>query len=139
MYNEIKIEFPNKSCNERLARGIVSAFVLELDPTASAMAELKTAVSEAVTNAIIHAYPQGAEGRIEMVLSLDGRNVQIKIIDFGCGIADIEKAMEPMYTCSEDRERSGMGFTVMEAFSDGLEVVSRVGEGTTVILKKSFV
>lgn len=139
MNNELKVIFPNKSCNERLARGIVSAFVLELDPTAEQLAELKTAVSEAVTNAIIHAYNKSVGGSVELMCVAEGREVTVTVTDFGCGIADVKKAQEPLYTCSDEGERSGMGFTVMEAFCDDMEVTSTVGEGTKVVLKKIFV
>lgn len=138
MNNELRVIFPNKSCNERLARGVVSAFVVELDPTAQQLSELRTAVSEAVTNAIIHAYARENMGKVELFCTMDGREVVVSVTDYGCGIEDIKKAQEPMYTCSPETERSGMGFTVMEAFCDGIEVTSVVGKGTTVTLKKMF-
>lgn len=137
MNNEIKMIFPNKSCNERLARSVVSAFVLELDPTAEQLAELKTAVSEAVTNAIIHGY-KDMEGDVILECEAEDRTVYITVTDNGRGIENIEKAMEPLYTGSPETERSGMGFTIMEAFSDEIYVSSVVGKGTVIRMKKCF-
>lgn len=137
MDNKIKVIFPNISSNERLARSVVSAFVLDIDPTTEALSELKTAVSEAVTNAIIHAYPD-CDGEIEMSCEADKNTVYITVSDKGRGIENVEQAMQPMFTESDSLERSGMGFTVMEAFCDEIKVTSAVNDGTTVRLKKVF-
>ena len=136
--NEMRLEFPAIAENESLARMVVSAFLVPLNPTIEQMADVKTAVSEAVTNAVVHGY--GAkEGNVRMHLSCreDGL-VIIDVIDRGCGIADIKKAMEPFYTTLEGEERSGMGFTVMESFMDGVEVKSAVDKGTAVRLYKQL-
>ena len=109
--------------------------MLDIDPTAEKLTELKTAVSEAVTNAIIHAYPE-ENGYVTMTCIRDGDIIEVIVSDEGCGIENIKKAMEPLYTSSPETERSGMGFTVMEAFTDGVVVESTVGGGTTVKMKK---
>lgn len=133
--NEMKVIFDSCSENESFARMVISAFVARLDPTLEELADIKTAVSEAVTNSIIHGYG-GASGNIEMRGRIDGREVSVEILDFGVGIEDIEKAMEPMFTTRPDIDRSGMGFAFMEAFMDDLEVESKPGEGTRIIMKK---
>ena len=133
--NEMKVIFDSCSENESFARMVISAFVARLDPTLEELADIKTAVSEAVTNSIIHGYG-GASGDIEMRGRIDGRDVSVEILDFGVGIEDIEKAMEPMFTTRPDIDRSGMGFAFMEAFMDDLEVESKPGEGTRIIMKK---
>ncbi|WP_418747325.1 anti-sigma F factor [Frisingicoccus sp.] len=133
--NEMKVIFDSCSENESFARMVISAFVARLDPTLEELADIKTAVSEAVTNSIIHGYG-GASGDIEMRGRIDGREVSVEILDFGVGIEDIEKAMEPMFTTRPDIDRSGMGFAFMEAFMDDLEVESKPGEGTRIIMKK---
>lgn len=138
MNNMIEIIFPNKSCNEKLARSAVGAFVLDLDPTTEQMTELKTAVSEAVTNAIIHGYAQN-DGMVSLRCELNDNTVFITVSDKGRGIKNVKQAMEPLYTDSTDGERSGMGFTVMEAFMDKVEVESVVGVGTVVKMKKNIV
>lgn len=135
MDNNMKFEFPSKSENERLARTVCAAFALELDPTIDEMDEIKTAISEAVTNAVIHGYC-GGEGIITIECGAEGRELTYTIADKGCGIADVTKAMEPLYTGKPDSERSGMGFSIMEAFMDELKVESMPGRGTTVIMKK---
>ena len=133
-----KMRFAAKSVNEGFARMVVSAFVSRLDPTVSELTDIKTAVSEAVTNCIVHAY-KDTRGEAEIALKgaiyADGR-VVIEIKDKGCGIEDVETAMLPMYTGDPAGERSGMGFTVMGAFCDGLKVRSTPGKGTTVVLTK---
>ena len=124
--NYIAIEFPSRSVNEGLARAAVAAFAAQLDPTLDELGDIKTAVSEAVTNAIVHAYPQEI-GRIALRASIfDGNLLEITVRDWGCGIADVEKAREPLYTTGGE-ERSGMGFTIMESFMDssGIAVVMR--------------
>lgn len=136
--NEIKTTFTADSRNEGLSRVIVSAFAAQLDPTAAEVGEIKTAVSEAVTNCIVHAYRGIAGGRIEMTVRiLENNTLYIKIKDRGCGIPDIKKAMEPMYTSAPEEERAGLGFAVMESFMDKVTVHSTPGKGTTVIMVRS--
>ena len=137
MNNRMKIEFPAKSENERLARTVCAAFVLELDPTVEEISELKTAVSEAVTNSIIHGYSD-ENGMIEIEAELCGNTAKFILRDFGCGIDDIKLAMQPLYSGSGDKERSGMGFSIMEAFMDKLEVESGPSKGTTITMTKRF-
>ena len=133
--NEMIIEFDSKSQNEGFARLVIAAFVAQLDPTIEEIADIKTAVSEAVTNCIIHGY-ENKSGKIMMIGRIHGNEIYIEICDHGVGIENVEKAMEPLYTTKPELERSGMGFAFMEAFMDELEVISSVGEGTTVIMKK---
>ncbi len=130
--NYIKLEFPSKSCNEAFARTAAAAFAAQLDPTLEELGDIKTAVSEAVTNAIVHGYAhsQGTV-RLQARYREDGLIV-VDVSDRGCGIADIARAREPFYTTLDGEERSGMGFTVMESFMDRVEVQSAVGHGTTV-------
>lgn len=135
--NEMKLEFVSKSSNEAFARVVAAAFVSQLDPTVEELADVKTAVSEAVTNSIIHGY-ENKRGLITMICRLYDKSVEIEISDKGKGIEDIQKAMQPLYTSRPDMERSGMGFTVMESFMDKVSVSSKLGEGTTVTLYKSF-
>ncbi len=133
--NKMKITFPSRSSNESLARSVVAAFVAQLDPAVDELVDIRTAVSEAVTNCIIHAYPDEiGEITITARLYSTGR-VVIKISDKGCGIDDVDKAMEPLYTTGGE-ERSGLGFSVMQSFTDKLRVVSREGKGTVVTLEK---
>lgn len=133
--NEMRLEFQAKSCNEALARMTVAAFLTPLNPTLTEVADTKTAVSEAVTNAIIHGYGN-EEGIVELWCARKDREVFFHIKDTGTGIADIKTAMEPMYTTKPEMERSGMGFSFMEAFTDELVVESEVGEGTVVKMRK---
>ncbi len=133
--NRMKTQFPAIDINESLARGVAAFFVMPLDPTLEAVADIKTAVSEAVTNAIIHGY-RGFGGTIFMELELSGRLLTVVVRDEGVGIEDVERARQPMFTTQPEAERSGMGFTVMEAFMDELYVESKVGEGTVVTMKK---
>lgn len=135
--NKMKIEFESKSQNESFARVAVAAFISQLDPTLTELEDVKTAVSEAVTNAVIHGYENGA-GTISIEVILKGNETTIEIYDEGVGIENLEMAMQPLYTSRPDLERSGMGFTVMETFMDGLEVKSEKGKGTKVIMKKIF-
>jgi len=135
--NEMKLEFLSKSSNEAFARVVAAAFASQLDPTIEELADIKTAVSEAVTNAIIHGY-ENTQGIIKMVCRLYEKSIEIEISDEGKGIEDIEQAMQPLYTSKPDMERSGMGFTVMESFMDAVRVQSKPGEGTTVVLIKNF-
>ena len=135
MRNEMNVVFGTDSENEQFARMVISAFIMRLDPTLEEMADVKTAVSEAVTNSIIHGYP-GRDGKIEIYCRIEERIVYIEVIDFGVGIEDIEKAMEPMYTTRAESDRSGMGFAFMEAFMDELRVESELGKGTHIFMKK---
>ena len=136
--NEMKLTLPSLSVNEGMARAAAAAFCSQLDPAASELADIKCAVSEAVTNCIVHAY-RDCVGQIFMSIRIleDGR-VRIEIKDRGCGIPDVGVARQPLYTTDAGGERSGMGFTVMESFMDGLRVSSRCGRGTTVIMYKKF-
>lgn len=135
--NEMKLEFVSKSSNEAFARVVAAAFASQMDPTLEELADVKTAVSEAVTNAIIHGY-ENRYGTITMVCRQYDNSVEIEITDEGKGIEDIEQARQPLFTSKPDMERSGMGFTVMESFMDKIEVKSTPGLGTTVILYKKF-
>ena len=136
--NEMKLSFLSKSENEAFARTAVSSFVIQLDPLVDELADIRTAVSEAVTNCIVHAY-RNTCGIIEMnVKILEGNEIYIKIRDKGCGIEDIKQAMEPLYTSAPNEERAGLGFAVMESFMDKLAVKSRLGAGTTVIMRKKL-
>lgn len=136
--NEFKISFPSRSVNEGLSRIAVSAFAAQLDPPVDELSDVKTAVSEAVTNCIVHAY-KNTVGTIEISMRiLDQNRLYIKIKDKGCGIDDIEKAMEPLFTTAPEEERAGLGFAVMESFMDKLSVRSKVSKGTTVIMYKKF-
>ena len=138
--NEMKLWLPAKSENESVARSAVSAFVAVLNPTVEELGDLRLAVSEAVTNCIVHAYrelPNGEVGYIYISVRLyDNREISVEISDNGCGIADVEQAMQPMFTTGEGTERCGMGFLVMQNFTDSLRVKSKVGKGTTVIMRK---
>ncbi len=135
MEESMKIIFDSNSENEAFARTVIAAYITRLDPTLEELADVKTAVSEAVTNCIIHGY-SGTEGDIEMQCDIQDHDVWIEIVDHGVGIPDIAKAMEPLYTTKPEWERSGMGFAFMEAFMDELEVFSEPGKGTRVKLKK---
>lgn len=133
--NYIKIEFPSRSSNESFARSAVAAFAAQLDPTLDELGDIKTAVSEAVTNAIVHAYPEQI-GIVQLKARIyDGEFLEITIKDRGCGIEDVKKAMQPLFTTGGE-ERSGMGFTIMDSFMDRMRVRSRSGKGTTVIMSK---
>ena len=136
--NKMSIEFVSKSQNEGFARVAVAAFVAQLDPTIDEINDVKTAVSEAVTNSIIHGYENREDGLVKIEAEINENEVTIVIIDKGIGIDDIEQAMEPLYTSRPDIERSGMGFTVMETFMDDLKVESEKGIGTKVVIKKKF-
>lgn len=133
--NQMKLEFMSKSNNEAFARITVAAFVSQLDPTIEELADIKTAVSEAVTNCIIHGY-EGKDGIIKIECRLFANSVEIEITDNGKGIENIEIAKQPLYTTKADLERSGMGFTIMESFMDEMEVESIVGLGTKITMKK---
>lgn len=152
--NELIVEFPAIAENESLARVIVSVFAAGLNPTIEELSDLKVAVSEAVTNAVIHGYAgqdmkmegererDGQElitdipNKVRLAMTLKGREITVCITDYGCGIEDVDRAMEPLYTTRPEEERSGMGFSFMEAFTNELKVSSSPGKGTTVIMKK---
>lgn len=133
--NEMTIRFDSRPVNEGLARVTVAAFCTQLNPTLEEVADIKTAVSEAVTNCIIHGY-EGKIHKIQLTCRLQGRELFLDVEDEGVGIPDVEKAMEPMFTTKPEKDRSGMGFTFMEAFMDEVSVESEVGKGTIVHMKK---
>ena len=136
--NEMKLRLPAVSINESVCRAVISSFSAELNPTVEEIADLRCAVSEAVTNCIVHAYRE-CVGNIYITLrALDGNAVRIDIRDRGCGIEDVERAREPLFTTDAAGERSGMGFTVMESFMDKVRVSSKAGQGTTVTMYKKF-
>lgn len=134
--NQFRLQFPVRSANEGFARAVISAFAAQLDPTLEELNDLKTAVSEAVTNCIVHAYPDGV-GKITLSAALHESGVTVRVRDTGCGIPDIPRAMEPLYT-TVGGERSGLGFAVMQTFCDKVTVRSAVGKGTTVVITKNF-
>lgn len=134
--NTIRFTMPSLSVNESAARAVVSSFLIQADPTVEELSDIRTAVSEAVTNAVVHAY-RGTTGNIELTVKLlRGREIYIKIRDKGCGIPDVEQAMTPLFTTAPEEERSGLGFSVMQSFMDKLSVKSSKGKGTTVIMRK---
>jgi stage II sporulation protein AB (anti-sigma F factor) len=136
--NEMRLEFLGCAQNESFARVVVSAFAVQLGPTIEEVSDVKTAVSEAVTNAIIHGY-EGTQGTVVLSATIDDTGALVVAVeDRGKGIADIEQAMQPFYTSHPELERSGMGFAVMRSFMDTLEVTSTVGEGTCVRMRKQF-
>ena len=135
--NEMALEFDSRSQNEGFVRVAVAAFATQLNPTLEEVADLKTAVSEAVTNVVIHAYREKT-GKVLIECSVREKEMTVTVIDYGVGIENIEKAMEPLYTTRPELDRSGMGFAFMEAFMDELEVESQPGQGTTVRMKKKF-
>lgn len=134
--NEIKFTMPSLSVNESAARAVVSSFVVQADPTVEELSDIRTAVSEAVTNSIVHGY-RHSKGKIKITVQLsDDREICIRIKDWGCGISDVKQAMEPLFTTAPEEERSGLGFSVMENFMDKLSVKSNPGKGTTVTMRK---
>lgn len=135
--NEMKLEFLSKSCNEAFARITVAAFVSQLDPTIEELSDIKTAVSEAVTNCIIHGY-EDSEGVIKIKARIIRNNVEIEISDTGRGIENVELARKPLYTTKANLERSGMGFTIMESFMDEVEIDSVYGLGTKIVMRKKI-
>ena len=136
--NEITVRFPAISINEGMARATVAAFCAQLNPTIDEIADVKCAVSEAVTNCIVHAY-RDSVGEIYIKVALfSDRKIKVEIKDKGCGIADLEEAQKPLFTTDKSGERSGMGFTVMQSFSDSFKVKSKVGTGTTVTFWKKL-
>ncbi len=137
MDNYIKLSIKSKGENERLSRQLIASFMTELDPTIEEICDVKTAVSEAVTNSIVHGY-ENLTGTVNITAEINGKELYIEIEDYGRGIEDVERAREPLYTSQPEKEHSGMGFTVMEAFMDYVDVVSRPGLGTKVIMKKTI-
>ena len=136
--NEVTLEFPSRSSNEGFARSAAACFTAQMDPTLNELEDIKTAVSEAVTNAIVHAYPD-AIGTVTLKMRVCPGNVlELTVKDRGRGIADVEKARQPMFTTG-GAERSGMGFTIMESFMTSLQVTSKPGRGTTVHMKRKIV
>ena len=135
MNNRMEVIFPSLAENEALARMAVSAFLVLADPAVSVVAEVRTAVSEAVTNAVVHAYSDGT-GQIALRAKLCGDTVRIEVEDFGCGIEDVQRAMRPFFTTRPDEERTGMGFALMQSFMDDVRVISQPGSGTRVVMEK---
>ena len=138
MSNHMQISFKSKSENEAFARVVIASFLAPIDPTLEEIQEIKTVVSEAVTNAIIHGYDQSDEFDIYLSCEINDRHIKIVIEDLGVGIENVEQATEPLYTSKPELERSGMGFTIMENFMDHVSIESAVGHGTKVILEKTF-
>ena len=136
--NKIRLEFLSLSQNEAFARSVVSCFALQLNPSVSQIADIKTAVSEAVTNAIVHGYPNGV-GEIILEVELSNSSIHINIFDDGVGIENLSEAIEPFYTTKADDERSGMGFTIMKSFMDDVKIVSEKGKGTKVYMLKNII
>ncbi len=135
--NKARCEFISKSINEGFARNVAAAFLLQFDPTVDFMADVKTAVSEAVTNAIVHGYKE-KQGDVILELSETDGIFTVAVEDYGCGIEDVEKAMQPLYTTNADEERSGMGFTVMQMFMDTVDVISERNKGTRIVMTKKL-
>jgi len=138
MNNKLELQFPAKSVNESFARLVIMGFVAPLDPSAQEVTEIKTVVSEAVTNAIIHGYENNEEGIIDLKASLEDAKLTVTIKDYGMGIENVELAKQPLYTTKEAEERSGLGFMIMESFTDQFEVISVPGVGTTVTFEKQL-
>ena len=135
--NEMTIVFDSRSCNEGFVRVAVAAFCTQLNPTLEEVADIKTAVSEAITNSIIHGYENQVK-KIRIDCCIRGRTIYVTVKDEGKGIADVKRAMEPMFTTCTELERSGMGFAFMEAFMDSIQVESEVGKGTVVYMEKTI-
>ena len=135
--NYMTLEFPSRSANEAFARSAVACFAAQLDPTMEEMGDIRTAVSEAVTNAIVHAYPEGLGTVTVRCRILKGNTLDIVVKDRGIGIADVEQARKPMFTTG-GMDRSGMGFTIMESFMNDLEISSKAGKGTTVHMRRKL-
>jgi stage II sporulation protein AB (anti-sigma F factor) len=136
--NQVKMFFLSKSINEGFARTAVSAFVSQLDPTLEEIIEIKTAISEAVTNATVHAYADSVGIIMIKVVIIDDRTVEITVSDKGCGIDDIDRARQPLFTTCTTGERSGMGITIMESFMDRVKIFSKAGKGTRVVMLKKL-
>ncbi|WP_026694760.1 anti-sigma F factor [Peribacillus kribbensis] len=138
MKNVMNLQFSALSQNESFARVAVAAFIAQLDPTMDELTEIKTVVSEVVTNSIIHGYENDPEGMVYISVSIDDSTVELTIRDEGVGILDVEEARQPLFTTKPDLERSGMGFTIMENFMDEISIISHTGEGTIIRLKKQL-
>ena len=138
MSNILEVKFSAKSENESLSRVIVASFAAKLDPTLDELSDIKTAVSEAVTNAIIHGYDEDESKFVYLRCEINDRTMKVVVEDRGNGIEDVEQAMQPMYTSKPELERSGMGFSFMESFMDQLDVISIKGEGTKVVMTKTI-
>ncbi len=136
MNNHMELTFPAIAPNEAFARMAISAFLVSADPPVSIVAEVRTAVSEAVTNAVVHAYQGAPEGAVTMRAALGGGLLRVEIEDAGCGIEDVPRAMEPLFTTRPDEERTGLGFSLMQSFMDAVRVTSRPGRGTRVAMEK---
>lgn len=136
--NQVSLVFPSRSANESFARSAAAAFAAQLDPTLDELGDVKTAVSEAVTNVCVHAYSNKSDGIMQIECKVDEkeRSIEVVVRDFGKGIDDVTEAIEPFFTTAEDDERSGMGFTIMQTFMDEMQVSSQVGKGTVVTMKK---
>jgi stage II sporulation protein AB (anti-sigma F factor) len=138
MKNNMNLQFSALSQNESFARVTVAAFIAQLDPTMDELTEMKTVVSEAVTNAIIHGYDNDPNGIVYISVSIEDHVVEMSIKDCGIGITDVEEARQPLFTTKPELERSGMGFTIMENFMDEVEVLTQPGKGTEIKLKKQL-
>ena len=136
MNNEMEVRFLSLSGNESFARAVAAAFAAQMNPGIEELSDIRTAVSEAVTNAIIHGYDQAPDSIVTMQMEIDDDDLVVIVRDDGCGIGDVALARKPFFTSKPELERSGMGFSVMEAFMDSLDVESRLGEGTTVTMRK---
>lgn len=139
MRNEMKVQFSSISANESFARVTAASFIAQLDPTMDELTEIKTVVSEAVTNAIIHGYNNEPDHYVYMTCIIEDGDIILEIRDEGIGIADIDEARQPLYTSKPELERSGMGFTIIENFMDSVEVFSEAGKGTTVKMRKHLI
>lgn len=137
MSNKIKLTFSAISENESFARSVIACFALKLNPSIAEISDIKTAVSEAVTNSIVHGYPDG-KGEITLVAEIEDKTLHIKILDDGVGIENVEEALEPFYTTKPEDERSGMGFTIMQSFMDFVSVKSEKGKGTQIYMSKTL-
>ena len=138
MYNEMHVKFLSKLENVTLARSLAVGFLVEINLNLNTMNEIKTIISEAVTNAIVHGYSGKEDNWVELRMAYDDEVIEIEIIDEGIGIEDIEKAKEPLYTSKIEEERAGLGFTIMEVFTDNLEIKSAVNIGTSIIMTKRY-
>lgn len=138
MKNELKIEISALTANDAFVRSTVAAFCLPLNPTVDQIEDIKTAVSEAFTNSVIHGYESDEEKKVEISARLDGDELEIIVVDRGCGIKDVKTAIQPFFTTKPEQERSGMGFTLMSTFMDRMDVTSAPGEGTRVVMAKKI-
>lgn len=139
MINNVKIEMNANKNNITFARGAISAFLVNFPLTINFLNEIKTIISEAVTNAIVHGYNSDDNKKVYLEFDLNDDLLTMKIIDYGIGIEDVEKAKEPLFTTKLQEERAGLGFTIMEVFSDNMEIISKVNEGTTIICQKKLI